>query len=82
MFVTALRPKSNRACGKNRAGADHLKPMELCNQSTTEITVLIRYRPSGRGEKGAERMFEKILGKINQVVYQQIYIYCYKVIKY
>ena len=45
MFSTELTTKSNRASGKNRAGADHLKPVELCNQSTTKITVLIKYKP-------------------------------------
>ena len=45
MFSTELTTKSNRASGKNRAGADHLKPVGLCNQSTTKITVLIKYKP-------------------------------------
>lgn len=44
-FSTELHTKSNRAFGENRAGADHLKPVELCNQSTTKITVVIKYKP-------------------------------------
>lgn len=46
VFSTELHTKSNRAYGKNWAGADHLKPMELCNQSTTKISVLVKYKPS------------------------------------
>lgn len=45
MFSTESHTKSNRAFGENRAGGDHLKPVELYNQSTTEITVLIKYKP-------------------------------------
>ena len=46
MFSTKLHSKSSRAYGKNRAEADHLKPVAFCNQSTTKITVLLKYKPS------------------------------------
>lgn len=45
MFSTELDTKSNAAYGKKRAGADHLKPVELCDQSTTKVIVLVKYKP-------------------------------------
>lgn len=46
MFSTELGTKSNGSYGKNRAGADHLTPVELCDQSTTKITVPVKQKPS------------------------------------
>lgn len=45
MFSTELDTKSNAAYGKKGAGADHLKPVELCDQSTTKVIVLLNTSP-------------------------------------